>query len=196
MIKEESLSRALSFAGCRDLPKAFNPDLGIMWIRAITLVRKKNGNEEFVISEQRATGLINHIADFGSMSPIGSVIRFYPYMYLDDGIRQSCANVNANMLAMQYPDKAGEIFSADGNQLDTIRLQYAIDSQKNGINGYVENTPQDAVEVAEEAEKTEEGAAETPQEDIMTLHEEGSMVIEEVVDLKPAKKKTTRKKKQ
>ena len=194
MIKEESLSRALSFAGCRDLPKAINPDLDLTWIRAITLVRKKNGNEEFIISEQRATGLVNHIADFGSMSPIGSVIRFYPYMYLDDGIRQSCANVSRNMLAMQYPDKAGEIFSADDEQLATIRLQYAMDYQKNGINGYVESTPQDAVEAAE-AVMEKDDDAETPQEDVMTFHEEGAMVIDEVVDLKPARKKSTRKKK-
>ena len=195
MITQSSLSKALSFAGCRDLPKALNKDLGMFWIRAITLVRKKNGNEEYVISEQRATGLVNHIADFGTMSPIGSVIRFHPYMYLDDGIRQSAMNTPLDFLAMQYPAKAGDIYGGNGENIDTIRLQYAIDLQKDGINGYVDNTAKDAVEVAEEAVMPQETIAETPQEDIMTLHEEGSMVIEEVVDLKPAKKRTSRKKK-
>lgn len=194
MIREESLSAALSFAGCRDLPKALNPELGLFWIRAITLVRKKNGNEEYIISEQRATGLVNHIADFGTMSPIGSVVRIHPYMYLDDGILRSCASVGRDMLAMQYPERGAEIYGSDEGKLDTIRMQYAIDLQKDGVNGYVENTPQDAVEVAEEAAKPQEEAV--PDEDVVTIHEEGSMVIEEVVDLKPARKRTARKKKQ
>lgn len=192
MVKNQSLSKALSFAGCRDLPKALNPELDMFWIRAITLVKKKNGNEEFIVSEQRATGLVNHIADFGTMSPIGSVVRFYPYMYLDEGIRKSCATVSANMLAMQYPDKAAEIFSSGGEHLDSLRLQYAIDCQKNNVNGYVEYGDKDAVSAAEE-EQVENVLEEAPKNDEMVFYEEGSMVIDEVVDLKPARKRTPRK---
>ena len=179
-MKNSSLGRALSFAGLRDLPKSVSGDERF-WIRAITLVKKKNNNEEYVISERRASGIVNHICDFGSMSPIGSVLRVHPYMYLDEGVRESCSRVSRDMLALEYPERADEIFASDANDLDIFRLQYAIDTQKNNINGYVEPDEVEADDI--------EG------KEVMTTADEGVMVIEEVQALKPARKGRGRKKK-
>ena len=41
-LETETLSEALSFAKCKDLPKKFNPELGLTWILAIALIKKKN----------------------------------------------------------------------------------------------------------------------------------------------------------
>ena len=41
-LETETLSEALSFAKLKDLPKKFNPELGLTWILAIALIKKKN----------------------------------------------------------------------------------------------------------------------------------------------------------
>lgn len=41
-LETETLSEALSFARCKELPKKFNPELGLTWILAIALIKKKN----------------------------------------------------------------------------------------------------------------------------------------------------------
>ena len=68
-LETETLSEALSFAKCKDLPKKFNPELGLTWILAIALIKKKNLMNAYAIVEQRADGLIQYKKTFGRLSP-------------------------------------------------------------------------------------------------------------------------------
>ncbi|MCF0201758.1 MAG: hypothetical protein HUK08_00195 [Bacteroidaceae bacterium] len=207
MKQQESLSRALSYAGCRDLPKPFNPSLGLFWIKAICLVKKKSGSEEYVISEQCASGIINHVCDCGTMSPIAAIVRIYPYMYLDEGILRSCSHANREFLCLTYPDKAGSILNADKDTLAIFKKQYAIDTQKNSVNGYQEFTERDAVQQAQDEierkaqeQKRQEAVingevynASQPEYQVMDVLDEGTVIIEEVQDIsEPAPEKKRR----
>lgn len=69
-LETETLSEALSFAKLKDLPKKFNPELGLTWILAIALIKKKNLMNAYAIVEQRADGLIQYKKTFGRLSPI------------------------------------------------------------------------------------------------------------------------------
>ena len=83
-LEEETLSEALSFAKLKDLPKKFNPELGLTWILAIALIKKKNLMNAYAIVEQRADGLIQYKKTFGRLSPIDGLISIHPYMYVDE----------------------------------------------------------------------------------------------------------------
>lgn len=40
-LEENTLSEALTFARVRELPKKYNPELGLTWILAVALIKKK-----------------------------------------------------------------------------------------------------------------------------------------------------------
>lgn len=83
-LETDTLSEALSFARLRELPKKLNPELGLTWILAIALIKKKNLMNAYAIVEQRADGLIEYKKTFGRLSPIDGLISIHPYMYVDE----------------------------------------------------------------------------------------------------------------
>lgn len=181
-LEEETLSEALSFAKLKDLPKKFNPELGLTWILAIALIKKKNLMNAYAIVEQRADGLIQYKKTFGRLSPIDGLISIHPYMYVDEEALGMAMKANRRTIAMHYAGYADEIIDSDDEKFKAYQLQYAMDMQKLNMN---QEKPRFGKSVVEETvnpvieEKLKEN------ETIATIQDEGECIIE-VEDAKTA----------
>lgn len=184
-LEEETLSEALSFARCKDLPKKFNPDLGLTWILAIALIKKKNLMNAYAIVEQRADGLIQYKKTFGRLSPIDGLISIHPYMYVDEGALDIAMKANRRTVAMHYSDCAEAIINSDDEKFKVYQLQYAMDMQKLNMN---QEKPRFGKSVVEEAEEVKNPVVEeelNENETVATVEDEGECIIE-VEDAKTA----------
>lgn len=76
-----SLIKALSYCSLRELPEKDNGE--DVWIKALALVTKSDGNDYYVNVEKDAETLVNRVKkDFG---PTGAIVKYkeiYPYLYL------------------------------------------------------------------------------------------------------------------
>lgn len=184
-LEEETLSEALSFARLKDLPKKFNPELGLTWILAIALIKKKNLMNAYAIVEQRAGGLIQYKKTFGRLSPIDGLISIHPYMYVDEEALGMAMKANRRTIAMHYAGYADEIIDSDDERFKAYQLQYAMDMQKLNMN---QEKPRFGKSVVEEAEETVNPVIKEElkeNETIATIQDEGECVIE-VEDAKDA----------
>jgi hypothetical protein len=184
-LEEETLSEALSFAKLKDLPKKFNPELGLTWILAIALIKKKNLMNAYAIVEQRADGLIQYKKTFGRLSPIDGLISIHPYMYVDEEALGMAMKANRRTIAMHYAGYADEIIDSDDEKFKAYQLQYAMDMQKLNMN---QEKPRFGKSVVEEAEETVNPVIKEElkeNETIATIQDEGECVIE-VEDAKDA----------
>lgn len=192
-LEQETLSEALSFARLRELPKKFNPELGLTWILAIALIKKKNLMNAYAIVEQRADGLIEYKKTFGRLSPIDGLISIHPYMYVDEEALGMAMKANRRTIAMHYPDYTAEIIDSDDEKFKVYQLQYAMDMQKLNMN---QEKPRFGKSVVEEAEEKANPAQEEElkeNETIATVQDEGECIIE-VEDARTAfKPKRSRK---
>ena len=128
-LETDTLSEALSFARVRELPKKFNSELGLTWILAIALIKKKNLMNAYAIVEQRADGLIEYKKTFGRLSPIDGLISIHPYMYVDEEALGIAMKANRRTIAMHYPGYADEIIDSDDEKFKVYQLQYAMAMQ-------------------------------------------------------------------
>lgn len=184
-LETETLSEALSFARLKDLPKKFNPELGLTWILAIALIKKKNLMNAYAIVEQRADGLIQYKKTFGRLSPIDGLISIHPYMYVDEEALGMAMKANRRTIAMHYAGYADEIIDSDDEKFKAYQLQYAMDMQKLNMN---QEKPRFGKSVVEEAEEAVNPVIEEELKDneaIATVEDEGECVIE-VEDAKEA----------
>lgn len=184
-LETETLSEALSFAKLKDLPKKFNPELGLTWILAIALIKKKNLMNAYAIVEQRADGLIQYKKTFGRLSPIDGLISIHPYMYVDEEALGMAMKANRRTIAMHYAGYADEIIDSDDEKFKAYQLQYAMDMQKLNMN---QEKPRFGKSVVEEAEETVNPVIKEElkeNETIATIQDEGECVIE-VEDAKEA----------
>lgn len=184
-LETETLSEALSFAKLKDLPKKFNPELGLTWILAIALIKKKNLMNAYAIVEQRADGLIQYKKTFGRLSPIDGLISIHPYMYVDEEALGMAMKANRRTIAMHYAGYADEIIGSDDEKFKAYQLQYAMDMQKLNMN---QEKPRFGKSVVEEAEEAVNPVIEEELKDneaIATVEDEGECVIE-VEDAKEA----------
>lgn len=184
-LEEETLSEALSFARLKDLPKKFNPELGLTWILAVALIKKKNLMNAYAIVEQRADGLIQYKKTFGRLSPIDGLISIHPYMYVDEEALGMAMKANRRTIAMHYAGYADEIIDSDDEKFKAYQLQYAMDMQKLNMN---QEKPRFGKSVVEEAEETVNPVIKEElkeNETIATIQDEGECVIE-VEDAKDA----------
>ncbi len=184
-LEEETLSEALSFAKLKDLPKKFNPELGLTWILAIALIKKKNLMNAYAIVEQRADGLIQYKKTFGRLSPIDGLISIHPYMYVDEEALGMAMKANRRTIAMHYAGYADEIIDSDDEKFKAYQLQYAMDMQKLNMN---QEKPRFGRSVVEEAEETVNPVIKEElkeNETIATIQDEGECIIE-VEDAKTA----------
>ena len=184
-LEEETLSEALSFAKLKDLPKKFNPELGLTWILAIALIKKKNLMNAYAIVEQRADGLIQYKKTFGRLSPIDGLISIHPYMYVDEEALGMAMKANRRTIAMHYAGYADEIIDSDDEKFKAHQLQYAMDMQKLNMN---QEKPRFGKSVVEEAEETVNPVIEEKlkeNETIATFKMRESVIIE-VGDAKTA----------
>lgn len=77
----ESLIKALSYYSLRELPEEDNGE--DIWIKALALVTKYDGNDYFVGLEKDPITLTNRVkADFGPSSAIVKYKSIHPYLYL------------------------------------------------------------------------------------------------------------------
>lgn len=184
-LEEETLSEALSFTRLRELPKKYVPELGLTWILAVALIKKKNLMNSYAIVEQRADGLIQYKKTFGRLSPIDGLISIHPYMYVDEEALAIAKRANRRTIAMHYPDKAEDIIGSNDEKFGIWQLQYAMDMQKLNMNQEKPRFGKDAVTEAEEVANpvNEEKLAEN--ETIATVEDEGECVVE-VEDAKEA----------
>ena len=175
----------MSFAKLKDLPKKFNPELGLTWILAIALIKKKNLMNAYAIVEQRADGLIQYKKTFGRLSPIDGLISIHPYMYVDEEALGMAMKANRRTIAMHYAGYADEIIDSDDEKFKAHQLQYAMDMQKLNMN---QEKPRFGKSVVEEAEETVNPVIEEKlkeNETIATIQDEGECIIE-VEDAKTA----------
>lgn len=184
-LETDTLSEALSFARVRELPKRFNPDLGLTWILAIALIKKKNLINAYAIVEQRADGLIQYKKTFGRLSPIDGLISIHPYMYVDEDALGMAMKANRRTIAMHYPGYADDIIDSDDDKFKVYQLQYAMDMQKLNMN---QEKPRFGKSVVEEAEEKSNPVVEEElkeNETVATVEDEGECIIE-VEDAKTA----------
>lgn len=184
-LETDTLSEALSFARVRELPKRFNPDLGLTWILAIALIKKKNLMNAYAIVEHRADGLIQYKKTFGRLSPIDGLISIHPYMYVDEEALGIAMKANRRTIAMHYPGYADEIIDSDDEKFKVYQLQYAMDMQKLNMN---QEKPRFGRSVVDEAEEKVNPVVEEElkeNETVATVEDEGECIIE-VEDAKTA----------
>ena len=184
-LEEETLSEALSFAKLKDLPKKFNPELGLTWILAIALIKKKNLMNAYAIVEQRADGLIQYKKTFGRLSPIDGLISIHPYMYVDEEALGMAMKANRRTIAMHYAGYADEIIDSDDEKFKAYQLQYAMDMQKLNMNQEKPRFGKAGVAEAEETVNPVIKEELKENETIATIQDEGECVIE-VEDAKDA----------
>lgn len=184
-LETDTLSEALSFARVRELPKRFNPDLGLTWILAIALIKKKNLMNAYAIVEQRADGLIQYKKTFGKLSPIDGLVSIHPYMYVDEEALGMAMKANRRTIAMHYPAYADDIIYSDDEKFKVYQLQYAMDMQKLNMN---QEKPRFGRSVVDEAEEKANPVVEEElkeNETVATVEDEGECIIE-VEDAKTA----------
>lgn len=184
-LETDTLSEALSFARLRELPKKLNPELGLTWILAIALIKKKNLMNAYAIVEQRADGLIEYKKTFGRLSPIDGLISIHPYMYVDEEALGMATKANRRTIAMHYPGYADEIIDSDDEKFKVYQLQYAMDTQKLNMN---QEKPRFGKSVVDEAEEKANPVVEEElkeNEAVATVEDEGECIIE-VEDAKTA----------
>ena len=176
-LETETLSEALSFAKLKDLPKKFNPELGLTWILAIALIKKKNLMNAYAIVEQRADGLIQYKKTFGRLSPIDGLISIHPYMYVDEEALGMSMKANRRTIAMHYPGYADEIIDSDDEKFKVYQLQYAMDMQKLNMN---QEKPRFGKSVVDEVEAKNPVQEEVLKENetVATVEDEGECIIE------------------
>lgn len=184
-LETETLSEALSFARVRELPKKFNPELGLTWILAIALIKKKNLMNAYAIVEQRADGLIEYKKTFGRLSPIDGLISIHPYMYVDEEALGMATKANRRTIAMHYPGYADEIIDSDDEKFKVYQLQYAMDMQKMNMNQEKPRFGRSVVDEAEEKANPVQEEELKENETVATVEDEGECIIE-VEDAKTA----------
>lgn len=184
-LETDTLSEALSFARVRELPKKFNSELGLTWILAIALIKKKNLMNAYAIVEQRADGLIQYKKTFGRLSPIDGLISIHPYMYVDEEALGIAMKANRRTIAMHYPGYADEIIDSDDEKFKVYQLQYAMDMQKMNMNQEKPRFGKSVVDEAEEKANPVQEEELKENETVATVEDEGECIIE-VEDAKTA----------
>lgn len=140
VIKESSLTAALSAAPLTSLPKVWDgSDDNGFWIRAVCLVLKRDLSQSYTLAVRDAHGKIRHIRDFGHIGMISRVLSIYPYDVLDE--QQYCQYGTPQSLYKAlhtwYGDsKADEIISLNDEEqkvyIREIGIAKQIDAERNG----------------------------------------------------------------
>lgn len=82
-IKEDSKLKVLAYCGLRGLPEV--EDKEHFWLRAVALVKKVDGSENYVYVEKDLNTLEPRmIKDFGAIAMVHETVEYYPYSYLKE----------------------------------------------------------------------------------------------------------------
>lgn len=88
---ELTLSEALSFAKVAEMPAELEEGR-TDWVKALVLVRKYNGRENYALAINEGGAMPSVVKDFGSSCGIQSVLRIYPYAFLAEKYRPNLRN--------------------------------------------------------------------------------------------------------
>lgn len=137
-IKEISLRKALEATACRELPKAFNENGVEFWIRAIALVRKRNGTQSYCLVEHRADGMLQYTQDFGLPSPIFGLISIHPYIMLDKtkyGVGGGCKAELIGRMMRMFPHITNPQFfhRISDEEFEQWKIRYAMENQRQTV---------------------------------------------------------------
>lgn len=84
-IKETSLDRVLKEVHLSELPKQMRKgDGGVFWRKAIALVRKRDMTTSYAIAARDDSGMVHYVADYGTASPITSLLAVHPFLCLTE----------------------------------------------------------------------------------------------------------------
>lgn len=81
-MEKETLTAALQFTGCTELPAALKE--GDIYVRAIAKVKKANNHETMCVIVNDGTGKPIIKKDFGSISMIKEIVEIYPLSVLEN----------------------------------------------------------------------------------------------------------------
>lgn len=129
--KEKSLIDALSFCDLRSLPEEDKKDF--IWVRAIGLVEKNNGTQNYVVITKKNHNDYSVTKDFGSISSIVKVKKIYPYEFLDStyipDFKGAKKEERINWLLKNGVNK--DFSSMSSKELDKECINFAIKQQLN-----------------------------------------------------------------
>lgn len=80
-LNKESLVRALSFCGLREVPEEWDKEN--VYLRALALVSKSDGSESYVLVAKDGRGNDKVVKDFGNVCAINATISVHPFFFLD-----------------------------------------------------------------------------------------------------------------
>lgn len=149
----ESLLKALSYYSLRELPPE---DTGEdVWIKALALATKYDGNDYFVGIEKDPLTLANRVKkDFGPTSAIVRIKSIYPYLYLSaEYMPRSGMNKDAKV---EYLTKFGikeDLTKKTVKELDNLIIGTAIKlqlMQNNFSDNYISDITEDEQDGIEE----------------------------------------------
>ena len=84
-IKETSLDRVLKEVHLAELPKQMRKgEGGVFWRKAIALVRKRDMTTSYAIAARDDSGMVHYVADYGTASPITSLLAVHPFLCLTE----------------------------------------------------------------------------------------------------------------
>lgn len=80
-LKKESLIKALSFCGLRDVPEEWDKEN--VYLRALALVSKTDGSQGYILVEKDEYGNDRVVKDFGAVCAIHEIVSVHPFFFLD-----------------------------------------------------------------------------------------------------------------
>ena len=81
----------MSFAKVAEMPAELEEGR-TDWVKALVLVRKYNGRENYALAINEGGAMPSVVKDFGSSCGIQSVLRIYPYAFLAEKYRPNLRN--------------------------------------------------------------------------------------------------------
>ena len=102
-IKETSLDRVLKEVHLAELPKQMRKgDGGVFWRKAIALVRKRDMTTSYAIAARDDSGMVHYVADYGTASPITSLLAVHPFLCLTEQDVRRATEERRIMLVAEY----------------------------------------------------------------------------------------------
>ena len=102
-IKETSLDRVLKEVHLTELPKQMRKgDGGVFWRKAIALVRKRDMTTSYAIAARDDSGMVHYVADYGTASPITSLLAVHPFLCLTEQDVRRATEERRIMLVAEY----------------------------------------------------------------------------------------------
>lgn len=102
-IKETSLDRVLKEVHLTELPKQMRKgDGGVFWRKAIALVRKRDMTTSYAIAARDDGGMVHYVADYGTASPITSLLAVHPFLCLTEQDVRRATEERRIMMVAEY----------------------------------------------------------------------------------------------